>query len=365
MQRLVPLQYGPWQAVGHRHTKDLVAEADAAGALADGRQSEANAPLCVQPSVLAASPGTGSGGAITDSGESDRLAAMWWAMPKRRPPVNLVQVCEIIELPPEVRAAVLAAEFLPEVEQAERYKAQLADRSTWEGAVKAIAATLGDDADGMKMLAFMLLRAVETHERYVALGIDDTVFADTMKFCTRFVVDHYQTHGAYAFTWGWWLPRQLSLQEFRFGSLEYELIESAEGRSISIHIPADADLSTTALRQSCQLARRSIAGIAPAYADAAMYCDSWMLSPVLDSLLPADSRILAFKACFDVLSVDPASPHAARWIFGRYGIPPAELPEATSLQRRTKALMLTGGSIGSALGKLRDENWATVRPHPR
>ena len=277
--------------------------------------------------------------------------------------MDIDQLCTMIELPEEVRAAVLARLHLPEVRQAEPLKAGLLERSHWEAAIRDIVAALGEDADGMKMLAFMLQRAVETHDRYRALGIDDTIFADTMKFCTRFVIDHHRHHGHYAFTWGWWLPRQLSLQEFRFGALEYELIEISGRPAINIHIPGDADLSDAALRQSYLLARRSIARIAPAHAAADMVCDSWMLSPVLDSLLPAHSRILAFKASFDVHTVDPASPHATRWIFGRYDLPVEDLPETTTLQRRTKALMRNGGSIGSAMGRLRPENWAAPAPH--
>lgn len=281
--------------------------------------------------------------------------------------MNLDQVCRVIELPEVVRDSVLAAGQLPEVEQADPLKAGLEDRSNWEATVKAVAAILGDDPDGMKMLAFMLLRAAELHARYVAVGIEDAIFADTMKFCTRFVIDHHRNHGVYAFTWGWWLPRQLSLQEFRFGALEYELIETTAGRAINIHIPGDADLTPQALEHSHWLARTSLARIAPNYADAEMVCDSWMLSPVLDSLLPPQSKILAFKASFNVLSVDPASPHATRWIFGRYDLPLNELPERTALQRSAKALMLSGGSIGAGYGTLRNENWAywpTLRASP-
>lgn len=272
--------------------------------------------------------------------------------------MHLTQLCDLIALPPPVRTAVLAHAKTPEIERAAHLGQRLAKRSDWDEAIKAITASLGDDPDGMKMLAFMLLRALEAHERYAALAINDTIFADTMKFCTRFVIDHHATHGIYAFTWGWWLPRQLSLQEFRFGALEYELVETGAGRSISMHIPADADLSREALRQSCQLARAQIARIAPDFAEADMVCDSWMLSPELDRLLSPGSRILAFKAGFDVLSVDPASPHATRWIFGRYDLPLEQLPEDTSLRRATKALMLAGGSIGSAYGRLRNEAWA-------
>lgn len=144
--------------------------------------------------------------------------------------MTLEDLCKMLALPNEVARTVLANSLRDEVREAERHALLVADRRTWGEGVKAIAATLGDDPAGMKMLAFMLLRALETHDRYLAAGVDNGIFADTMKFCTRFVEDHYRHHGSYAFTWGWWLPRQLSFNEFRVGALEYELVEGEAGR---------------------------------------------------------------------------------------------------------------------------------------
>lgn len=277
------------------------------------------------------------------------------------PKMHLSQVCELIELPPPVTAVVRANEVLPEVRQAEQHKALLSTRATWSDGVRAIAITLGDDPDGMKMLAFMLRRATETHARYVEKGVSDAIFADTMKFCTRFVLDHHRHYGVYAFTWGWWLPRQLSFQEFRIGALEYELVDDEKGRWINIHIPGDATLTLNALRHSYDDARATISRIQPGWASADMFCDSWMLSSVLHDLLPPTSNILAFQASFDVIKVDPANRHAIRWIYGRDDLPLEDLPESTSLQRSAKALLLRGGNIGAAIGKLRSDPWkATV-----
>lgn len=271
--------------------------------------------------------------------------------------MNLTEVCDIIALPAAVKDAVLARRDLPELRQAERHKRLLEARSDWPQAIPAITADLGDDPDGMRMLTFMLLRAVETHARYRAHGLSDTIFADTMAFCTRFVNDHFEHYGSYAFRWGWWMPRQVAFQEFRLGALEYELVEIEGARFISIHIPADAKLNPAALQQSYQLARTSIARIAPDFAGAEMQCDSWMLSPVLETLLPAHSNILWFQKSFELLSVNPDSPHAVRWIYGRDDLQPSAFAERTSLQKKTKALMLAGGNIGAAVGRLRDHPW--------
>ena len=280
----------------------------------------------------------------------------------KSPSMDLPRVCDVIALPDEVTATVLALHDLPEIALAQQHNGKLRDRASWGEAFAAVKSTLGDDPDGMRMLTFMLMRAGEVHSEYMARGISDEIFAETMKFCTRFLIEHHATFGTYAFVWGWWFPRQLALQEFRIGTLEYELIEAEGVRTISVHIPGDATLTLDALRQSYREARETLARIAPDFADAAMYCDSWMLSPVLDDLLSPGSNILLFKSSFDIISVDAASPHAIRWIYGRSDLPVEQLPERTSLQRATKALLQKGGTVGAGMGKLRDDPWVMHKP---
>jgi len=81
-----------------------------------------------------------------------------------------------------------------------------------------------------------------------------------------------------------------------------------------------------------------------------MYCDSWLLSPVLEELLPESSRILAFQHRFRILSVDRDNTGAIGWIYPGYREPSGQLPEDTGLQRRMKAFLLSGGKPGWAEG---------------
>ena len=81
-----------------------------------------------------------------------------------------------------------------------------------------------------------------------------------------------------------------------------------------------------------------------------MYCDSWLLSPVLAELLPESSRILAFQRRFRILSVNRENTGAIGWIWPGYREPSAQLPEDTSLQKRMKPFLLAGGKPGWAEG---------------
>lgn len=90
-----------------------------------------------------------------------------------------------------------------------------------------------------------------------------------------------------------------------------------------------------------------------------MRCESWMLCPVLADLLPAHSRVLAFQRAFEVQRVDAENPGFLQWVYGRKDIPPPELPERTSLQRKMKAHLLRGGKVGWAFGKLSRDPFLT------
>lgn len=174
-----------------------------------------------------------------------------------------------------------------------------------------------------------------------------------MKFLSRFLADDLKKTGSVVFRWGWWFPRQLSMREFRIGALEYEMTGSDGTPKIFLHIPSDADLSEGSVSDSLRRSALFFAEYFPRYAAAERMCESWMLSPVLQRLLPADSRILAFQRRFRTLKTDEASKAALEWIYPDPSLPYDELPETTSLRRNAKKLLLAGGTIGWTLGVLR------------
>lgn len=74
------------------------------------------------------------------------------------------------------------------------------------------------------MLAEQLDMAAAIYSEYKKKGIPEEIFIRTMAFCTRFTEEHHRLYGEYAYTWGWWFVRQLAMQEFRIGELEFEFV---------------------------------------------------------------------------------------------------------------------------------------------
>lgn len=233
--------------------------------------------------------------------------------------------------------------------------------NAWKSLDKELA---GKDIRGLKLLSLYLYAASFTRKRYEEAGVSDRIFADTFGCFQRFLREDYERTGQYAFSRGFWAWRQLSCRLFRLGTLEFEYRrmgaeESVPGNYrqqdpvISVHIPSDADLSAISLKESYQKADTFFAEAAPLVCEykmpVAVICDSWLLSPYLQKLLPPSSGIHRFGADYTVYHVEPEDEAFYYWLFSDKR-PPEPLPQKTSLQRRVAAYLATGGKIGVGYG---------------
>lgn len=279
--------------------------------------------------------------------------------------MTLQNLCKILELPGEVIKEIEKYKKQHKKVIDERLHEQLKKPECWEQSITEIKNRIGEDPLGVCILAELLDYACHTYEEYNRVGIPDSVFVATMKFCTRFINEHKRVHGDYAFTWAWWFPRQLSMKEFRIGELEYEFadddtktINSTTVNSgivypksiINIHIPSDANMNPEYIRESMEGYRAFLQGYYPEWEDAHWYCESWLLSPALRQLLPEASNIMMFQSLFDVENVDYESMAVLDWVFPGEKGELSDLSENTSLQRNMKRFLLDGNKVGWAKG---------------
>ncbi len=265
---------------------------------------------------------------------------------------TLQQLCETLELPLEVSQRILLWEQECDFVKLADSMKLLFSKDTWDMGREKLKELLREDPDGIKMLTCMLKCGLTTLQHYRMLGIDDAIFIDTMKCFRRFVLEHKESYGTYAFDRDWWTPRQLSALLFRIGELEYELNEFDGKSCISLHIPSDSKLETSLLQESYQKARGLINQVFPSYTCAPIRCSSWLLSPALSHVLPSGSRILRFQKAFVIDSFDKENPAFMTWVYKRPDLPLSQLPENTTLQRNLKAYLAQGGKIGEAAGYL-------------
>lgn len=230
----------------------------------------------------------------------------------------------------------------------------LTNTETSEASYLALKEILKDDPDGVKILACYLKAAIITYQKYQEMGVNEGVFIETVKCFPRFIKECLDKKGVLAFDLANWAYRHLDTSMMRVGTLEYERKVQNGEKVVSIHIPSDADLSDEALDLSLEQVRDLLKKNFPDFENAPFVCDSWMLHESLKNYLNENSRILRFQARFDLKKQYWNANNYLPFIFNRADCSDyAALPEDTSLQRKIKAHLLDGGSIGSGYGVLK------------
>lgn len=259
--------------------------------------------------------------------------------------MNVIDICEKINAPQEM------LQFISEKLVSFEVINSLTDIGTARNGYERLKELLGSDTNGLKMFACMLNAATITYEKYRHYGISEKIFIKTMDCFTRFAKEHRASYGVYGFDRGWWTYRQLSCVLFGIGDLEYEYCDNE--KTVHLHIPSNSDISI----KNCKKSLIEFITFTSEYFPEKRYpivCNSWLLSPALDELLPQDSNIIKFKNCFEVVSRNKTENEFLQWVYDKTDIEYDKLPEKTSLQRNMKRYLMNGGVVGSAFGRLID-----------
>ena len=131
-------------------------------------------------------------------------------------------------------------------------------------------------------------------------------------------------------------------QTARFSKDVYDLILRPGDICLSVHIPDTGDFS----RQSCEMSYARALAIFreqfPEITVKAFHCHSWMMAPELDTMLKADSRILAFNRDYIRYPIPTQGQDVLNFVFLLKYKTYDDLAEDTSLQRALKALYVNG-----------------------
>lgn len=232
------------------------------------------------------------------------------------------------------------------------------------------------DSSGLTILAIQMRCAALSRKLYARADLSDELFVRTFDWFPRFVrwqknnvdglLGHQVTDPAHPalFTEAFWSPRLLNLSILRFGEFEFEFSEvpstceassSEEGnqgeRVVNLHIPEDAWLDAEHMRASFTQFRAFTAARLPRFLAVPLMCESWLLDPALDELLPSHSHLHEFRSLFS-LTGSEVSQDYQKWIAGCEGLSADELPEVTSLQRAIKQYVRSGGVMSCGIGQL-------------
>ena len=215
--------------------------------------------------------------------------------------------------------------------------------------------TFMEDEGKIKVLTCFLLSACRSYEVYKEKGISDKIYVDTMKCFTRYTQECKVRRGYYEFDRAFWTYRQSSMVLFRLGQLEFEMKKDDMGNKVvAVHIPSDAKLTEENVDKALDMAKEFFATYYPDYAECEYTCYSWLLAPKLKELLNEDSNIVRFQNRFDIHTEDKTDMSVLEWLFkAEEDADFSSLPEDTFLQRKAKAVLLSGDTVGIGSGVLK------------
>ena len=200
----------------------------------------------------------------------------------------------------------------------------------------------------------MLKASADVYEIYKDKGICDKIYFDTMKCYTRFIDETFKMKGKLYFDRYWWTTRQAGCHLFRIGELEYEMKHIDGNIVIGIHIPSDVDFSPSAIDDSLASAKQFFSTYYPELSNAEYRCHSWLLDGQLKEMLNDNSNILSFQNRFEVFDDGEIGTDCIQWIYNTKPTDFVTLAENTSLQRKMKEHLLSGGVIRNAYGRLKE-----------
>ena len=210
----------------------------------------------------------------------------------------------------------------------------------------------------MTRLAVVLAMLPETHEKYRQLGIEDTVFADTMSDIGIWCAN-CGGGGLHMCTGS----KSFGARLFRLGRLQFQLYRlppvAAYPRTapltvgapvVYIHIPQGAPLEPEACRLSIAQARVFFDRVFPDYAYTCFFSESWLLFSGNKDFMRPGCHILQFAALFHQVCDLPFPAQTMERVFGAKRRRTEDYPAETDLQRRLKAYLLAGGQPGMGVG---------------
>lgn len=189
-------------------------------------------------------------------------------------------------------------------------------------------------------------------------GISKNVTVCTLKDINVWLDNYRNQYGKPGLAEFCWLKHHYTGDLFKLGRLQFRIEKSTQGipsgeTVIETHIPQGEPLDAQQCIESFQMAKIFFSKHFPEYSPQYFMCDSWLLNPNLSKVLNENSNIVKFMRLWQPFPFPgDDSAQAIERVFG-FGFKAeniANAPENTSLQKRLKAFLLSGGTMDLTAG---------------
>lgn len=211
---------------------------------------------------------------------------------------------------------------------------------------------------GLVQVAAAAYLADHTLALHESLGIPHEITVATLKDVNNWIHNYKLVNGTLGLKNLGWLTNHALGNLFRLGRLQFvhakahPVVPFGE-YVIEVHIPQGEPLDIDACLASFEKAKAFFAKLYPEKPASHFVCGSWLLSPDIPNIADESSNICRFMRLWTQLPHDgDKGRQAMERVFG-FDFDPANIasaPEKTSLQRKLKAHILSGGMVESSFG---------------
>ena len=189
-------------------------------------------------------------------------------------------------------------------------------------------------------------------------GIPHEITVACLKDVNLWIDNYRKTYGTVGLKEYDWERYHWRAEIFRIGRLQFRPLKARATTpsgidELEVHVPQGEPLTPEACEKSFAMAKEFFAKYYPELSFDYFVCSSWLLSPQIPEIMPEDSNLTRFCRLWTIHTVkDKPSTAVLSRVFGftkTYDDLP-NLPEDTSMQRRTKAFLMNGGVFYDAAG---------------
>jgi hypothetical protein len=127
---------------------------------------------------------------------------------------------------------------------------------------------------------------------------------------------------------------------------DWELTGKPDDPAIAVHIPATGPMDSDSCRESFARAQSFFQRHFPEFAAVGYTCDTWLLDPQLEEILPPESNIVRFLKRWTLHPVPGANANQTyERVFGSTIWPPAAETVRTSVQNSIVKFVQNGGRL--------------------
>ena len=213
-------------------------------------------------------------------------------------------------------------------------------------------------------MLYMISLTPHLRELYARENIPDDIYDDSVCDLKWKIKECKDRHGIWGLRVSWWSIGFFRLERFAIGRLQFNIGEFRndyllDGRKfkkgdkyVDVHIPSSGPLDY----DQCQLSyKRAAEFFSKRYnLDKIIFgCNSWLLAPENEQILPETSNILKFMRDYTILETVPETTQVVVWRFFYLDEVPDDfstLPDDTSLKRAFIKWLESGNSYSNGFG---------------